>query len=1088
MSFKKPIFYGYDLEKRTGTGLLTIIHVDDKNTEVLEVRLTQCGVQVDLTDKSITARFVSATDKLLFSDNIVCNINGQGNILIPFDNAVIKSRKCDLNIEVNIIDGADILTLPFPLCVRVNGSILDNAEISPESEGTIPELLQEATAELERVKPFENGKSAYEMAVENGFEGTLEEWLETLRGVGVTEVYISGRNLYATYSQPGGEEMTEMIGTVVGANGRDGVNGDSFSTAEIDANGDLIVYKTTGAGATMQKNIGHVVGAAGADWVPTAAEKTAIATEAAGMVHVPTKTSDLTNDSGFLTSHQDITGKEDKSNKVTEIPASPVSGTYPTAGAVKSFVEGKGYLTQHQSLSNYYTKAETDTALSGKAATDHTHSQYLTEHQDISGKADKLPVGTSGEIVNANGNGEIQRSGYRISTNKDFIADRDSANSVIPNARAVAQYVEGKGYLTQHQDISGKADKSDIPTKTSDLQNDSGFLTEHQSLLNYYNKTDVNNLLNGKANASHTHAQYLTQHQDISGKADKSDTYTKAEVDAAIQSAPGIIVFAQENAAVTAYLQNANYSASDYSGSVVETYNTNTYGTNRDRPVGKSLTIPSGAASVRLLDTLSGDAYTAAVSGQSYFLKSLIPDRMYLYTFLSANGAVVGSGSVIFNGKVRMIDAGGSTFNIRDIGGWKCDGGTLAYGKIIRGCELNDNNYNVSLTSEQQRFFREFLNIRDEIDLRNASQTDGADNQQGTSDDIVDTALGDGVTYVRYPVVEYATGLDLSNTVYTANYANCIKRIADDLKKGLPIYLHCMAGADRTGTVCALIEAICGVSQTDIDKEFELTTFSGNTRRRNGTSWSGMVTLINSFTGDTFRDKVLYYMLHAGVTIDEINAIRKGLINGYAHELSEPEQPAGRIPAEYQEVEYIASSGTQTIQIPFDSTYVGGYIEMDIKRTNSGVRGLIGSASTNTVDIGAAGGTYFGWTTTGLYEMGPSQTSSITSSTSSFDHVKFEWTAAGSGKLTVNGTVATSRSGSTAYSRWNVFGGTAYPVSCQMKDVVVYNIAGGGTKTAHLVPCYRKADNVIGLYDIVTDTFYTNIGSGAFTKGADVTE
>jgi len=37
-----------------------------------------------------------------------------------------------------------------------------------------------------------------------------------------------------------------------------------------------------------------------------------------------------------------------------------------------------------------------------------------------------------------------------------------------------------------------------------------------------------------------------------------------------------------------------------------------------------------------------------------------------------------------------------------------------------------------------------------------------------------------------------------------------------------------------------------------------------------------------------------------------------------------------------------------------------------------------------------------------------------------------------------------------------------------------------------LVPCYRKADGVIGMYDVVRRTFLTNVGSGSFTKGADV--
>ena len=34
-----------------------------------------------------------------------------------------------------------------------------------------------------------------------------------------------------------------------------------------------------------------------------------------------------------------------------------------------------------------------------------------------------------------------------------------------------------------------------------------------------------------------------------------------------------------------------------------------------------------------------------------------------------------------------------------------------------------------------------------------------------------------------------------------------------------------------------------------------------------------------------------------------------------------------------------------------------------------------------------------------------------------------------------------------------------------------------------LVPCYRKSDNVIGMFDLVNNVFYTNAGSGTFLKG-----
>ena len=55
---------------------------------------------------------------------------------------------------------------------------------------------------------------------------------------------------------------------------------------------------------------------------------------------IPTKTSDLTNDSGFLTQHQDIRGKEDKSNKVTSLSSFSTDDEYPSAKAVYTTTNG----------------------------------------------------------------------------------------------------------------------------------------------------------------------------------------------------------------------------------------------------------------------------------------------------------------------------------------------------------------------------------------------------------------------------------------------------------------------------------------------------------------------------------------------------------------------------------------------------------------------------------------------------------------------------------------------------------------------------------------------------------------------------
>lgn len=39
-----------------------------------------------------------------------------------------------------------------------------------------------------------------------------------------------------------------------------------------------------------------------------------------------------------------------------------------------------------------------------------------------------------------------------------------------------------------------------------------------------------------------------------------------------------------------------------------------------------------------------------------------------------------------------------------------------------------------------------------------------------------------------------------------------------------------------------------------------------------------------------------------------------------------------------------------------------------------------------------------------------------------------------------------------------------------------------GNVVRNLIPVYRKSDNVLGMYDTVTETLYVNSGSGSFIK------
>ena len=180
----KPKFVYYDIRRKQSVCLIMYTHENDVDTQVLEVSMLDNGEPIELdADYTYSAAIVNRETKALINDNISCELNDSGNVLIPIDNFHTLGAQ-DLLIELTITDSAgnQVLVTPFPLWIHVNASILDDAQVTPESEGTIPDLLKEAEEQLERVEQLTDGKSAYEVAVDNGFVGTEAHWLASLQG------------------------------------------------------------------------------------------------------------------------------------------------------------------------------------------------------------------------------------------------------------------------------------------------------------------------------------------------------------------------------------------------------------------------------------------------------------------------------------------------------------------------------------------------------------------------------------------------------------------------------------------------------------------------------------------------------------------------------------------------------------------------------------------------------------------------------------------------------------------------------------------------------------------------------------------
>ncbi len=347
-------------------------------------------------------------------------------------------------------------------------------------------------------------------------------------------------------------------------------------------------------------------------------------------------------------------------------------------------------------------------------------------------------------------------------------------------------------------------------------------------------------------------------------------TYTVAQMGNAVRAITAsepTIRYAQSNAVAQAFVDEVNYSPSDYSTSQVADYVNRSTSYDKTKPFGVDINTPVGR--IVIADSYSDIVYEADVSAGTNTLYNIIPSAKGADYAVVVNNEVAQSGHLIPTGSLRQIKC--ATSNMRDLGGWKCDGGTVKYGKLFRGGEFNPADVDI--------FFNQ-LGIRHELNLRGKTEAEEHYAQQ--------IAAGNATMrdFVRVTIPENYVWYTISD-IYKDAWKDILRCVFDCAKYDEPVYFHCSAGADRTGTVACIIEAILGVSQSDIDKEYELTNFSSGVdgdskaRRRNESEWKGLITQItNLTTGTTFRDKVLNWVATLGFTVEEINEFRRSMIDG----------------------------------------------------------------------------------------------------------------------------------------------------------------------------------------------------------------
>lgn len=255
------------------------------------------------------------------------------------------------------------------------------------------------------------------------------------------------------------------------------------------------------------------------------------------------------------------------------------------------------------------------------------------------------------------------------------------------------------------------------------------------------------------------------------------------------------------------------------------------------------------------------DAVTVHSDKPEIVLRNLYKGKTYyIRVTATANGMTRVTASTFKTTDIgpRVVQAGGIV-NMRDLGGYVTSSGRMTVqGLAFRGAQPDTKGSSL-LTEEGQKVMSEEIGVKLDIDLRTASE---ASNITGS---FIDSAK-----YLRSSIGSYSAAFDASQKdlwrQIFASYADV---------NNYPIYVHCLYGADRTGTVCYILNALCEVSDEDLIRDYEYTSFSeSGLRYATSSEMSAFLQKFQTLEGDTTAKKAETYLLSIGVTADEIANIK----------------------------------------------------------------------------------------------------------------------------------------------------------------------------------------------------------------------
>lgn len=323
--------------------------------------------------------------------------------------------------------------------------------------------------------------------------------------------------------------------------------------------------------------------------------------------------------------------------------------------------------------------------------------------------------------------------------------------------------------------------------------------------------------------------------------------------------------FLATNSYVQKFMEEVEYTDTDYKTTRILDYPGGGPGEADIPPVYTiSWTAASGSQTLKLWEGSWSREYSLSSGVSRQTVTNLVPGTTYRY-IVTSGSKVVASGSFKTRGNLHQIYFEPNVRNARDLGGYKGLGGkTLAYHKLYRGGRIDGKYCN---STGKKEMLAE--GIKAELDLRESSDVPSS------------SPLGSSVSF-------YAPGFDSGyNTMVRDNKPKVklsFEFVVNSLRQGKPVYFHCAAGRDRTGTMAILLLGVLGVSESDMAKDYELTYFSpadwsmyqgSYQHTRNNYSYPSVrKTIFNETTSGTYQERIEKYLLQIGVSQKDIDDFR----------------------------------------------------------------------------------------------------------------------------------------------------------------------------------------------------------------------